>query len=78
MQFWLRDEQVKPQQRRDRSGPRARKASDVRETNALMVTLIESDSKCPRKEAIQTTLPKNPYTFYGPRATLSFQSAHTR
>ena len=35
MQFWLRDEQVKPQQRRDRSGPRARKASDVRETNAL-------------------------------------------
>ena len=56
----------------------ARKASDARETNALMVTLIESDSKCPRKEAIQTTLQKNPYTFYGPRATLSFQSAHTR
>ena len=39
MQFWHQAEEMKPQERRD--------SLDEKQTNALMVTLIESDGKCP-------------------------------
>ena len=42
----------------DGRGDIARLLSDVKQTNALMVTLIESDGKCPLKEAVQTNFKK--------------------